>query len=164
MKNLLKIEIKTVSITIGAGILLLSLTIAAAHYTPAMSTPPVRIHIHQPSDHTSVDCPRSTPGGELVYPVSGTIEGKLPAGSSIYIFIQQEGGDQWWISGQPLQQQSVVNGTWEQKWTTFGSTNSPSTDYVISVVVSTGHYKSGQNFASIPSDVLASDTVRISRK
>lgn len=165
----IKVEAKKIKqlnngITIGGTVMAALLLFITVHFAWSKPAVPVKIKIHQPSDRTSIECTRTTPGGELVYPVSGTIDGKLPPSSSIYLFIQQEGGDQWWISGQPLRQQNIVNGTWEQKWATFGSTNSPPTDYVVSVVVSSGNYRSGQNFSAIPADVLASDTVRVSRK
>ena len=128
----------------------------------AEDRPQIRIEIQDPQNGKTIDCVFSE-DQQCLFTVTGKATG-LATGQRIYIFIKEQGGAQWWVSGGAIEPPELVNGEWHQPRASFGHRDSKVKDYVVAVLVTSQQYTSGQLLAVLPNDVLASSSVAVKRR
>lgn len=163
LKALKKIErtwIQTLFLSIVAGLMVFGLIKV---FDMIFKPSPPQITILQPSGGSAMDCTSITQDGYCIYPVTGKVSAILEPNHKIYVIIKERGGNEWWVSGGAVQQQDIVNNTWEQPWASFGKRDSPVKSYLVCALITTEQYGPTQKFQSIPSNVIASTTISVTR-
>jgi hypothetical protein len=124
----------------------LSCALMCASIVTANAASAAEISITSPAKDASVICGKTNENGYCLCPIQGKVSG-LGKGQSVCTFMQFSGAATWWVSGNCLDASQIVDGEWEQNWSSCGKANETG-GIIIKAMILDKSYDAGVNIAN----------------
>ncbi|MBF0378210.1 MAG: hypothetical protein HQK72_12120 [Desulfamplus sp.] len=91
------------------------------------------------------------------------VNASLNKDESITIFVKVNGGNEWWVSSKPVQNDDIISKTAYFPHVTIGNKNDGNKFYIIFAAITKQRYSSGVVISNLPEDITISDKVIIQK-